>query len=78
MLNAYPRPQLRRESFINLNGAWDFAVTDGGYPARFSDTINVPYPPEAPLSGVCRRIRPDEAMWYRRRFRVPNIRKASA
>ncbi len=71
MLNAYPRPQLRRESFINLNGAWDFAVTDGAYPARFSDTINVPYPPEAPLSGVCRRIRPDEAMWYRRRFPRP-------
>ncbi len=71
MLNAYPRPQLRRLSFINLNGTWDFAVTDGGLPASFSNTINVPYPPEAPLSGVERRILPEETMWYRRTFPMP-------
>ncbi len=71
MLNAYPRPQLRRSSFINLNGPWEFAVTDGGFPAVFSETIRVPYPPEAPLSGVNRRIGPDETMWYRRTFDAP-------
>ena len=71
MLNAYPRPQFRRISFINLNGPWDFAVTDGDLPASFSETIQVPYPPEAPLSGVNRRIRPNETMWYRRTFPMP-------
>lgn len=71
MLNAYPRPQLRRESFINLNGAWDFAVTDGALPASFSEQINVPYPPEAPLSGVDRRIAPTDSMWYHRTFGMP-------
>ena len=71
MLNAYPRPQLQRNSFLNLNGAWDFAVTEGDRPAAFSETINVPYPPESPLSGVGRRIQPQEAMWYRRVFSAP-------
>lgn len=71
MLNAYPRPQMRRLSFINLNGTWDFAVTDGELPASFSETINVPYPPEAPLSGVNRRIQPEETMWYRLTFPTP-------
>ncbi len=71
MLNAYPRPQFRRSSFINLNGPWDFAVTDGSFPASFSETIQVPYPPEAPLSGVNHRIEPNKTMWYRRTFPMP-------
>ena len=71
MLNAYPRPQMRRDSFINLNGTWDFAVTNGDFPASFPDRINVPYPPEAPLSGVERRISPEETIWYRRVFPMP-------
>ena len=74
MLNAYPRPQMRRESFINLNGTWDFAVTHGERPAFFSERINVPYPPESELSGIERRIRPNETMWYRRAF--PAIARA--
>ena len=71
MLNAYPRPQMRRESFISLNGPWDFAVTRGSRPAVFSDTILVPYPPESKLSGIERRILPNETMWYRRAFSMP-------
>lgn len=75
MLNAYPRPQMRRLSFINLNGTWDFAVTDGGLPASFSETINVPYPPESPLSGIGRRIGSGETMRYRRLFDCPKHEK---
>ncbi|MBQ6332666.1 MAG: glycoside hydrolase family 2 [Clostridia bacterium] len=71
MLNAYPRPQLKRDSFINLNGIWDFAVTKGEVPSSFPETISVPYPPESPLSGIDRRILPDEAMWYRLTFAGP-------
>lgn len=74
MLNAYPRPQLRRDSFINLNGAWDFAVTRGDPPKAYSETIHVPYPPEAPLSGVECRIGPNESMWYRKHFPMPSHR----
>lgn len=73
MPNAYPRPQLKRDSYFCLNGDWDFAVSQSpGVPARFSETIRVPYPPEAALSGVGRRIRPDETMFYRRTFRLPD------
>lgn len=73
MLNAYPRPQLKRDSFINLNGIWDFSVTKGEIPSSFSETICVPYPPESPLSGIDRRILPDETMWYRRTFSAPSL-----
>lgn len=72
MLQSYPRPQLKRDSYLCLNGAWDFAVSDGpGVPARFSETIQVPYPPEAALSGIGRRIDAKQTMFYRRTFRLP-------
>ncbi len=71
MLNAYPRPQMRRDSFINLNGTWEFAVTDGEPPVSYPETIEVPYPPEAPLAGCGRRIPTTGSMWYRRRFTAP-------
>ena len=74
MLNAYPRPQLKRDSFRNLNGEWEFAVTCGERPETFSETIRVPYPPEAPLSGINRRILPHETMWYRRTFSIPECK----
>ena len=72
MLNAYPRPQIRRNSFINLNGTWEFAVTTGEKPDTFCEVINVPYPPESTLSGIGRRIRSGEMLWYRRKFDIPS------
>jgi len=74
MLNAYPRPQLQRNSFINLNGVWAFAVTNGEQPDAYPETIVVPYPPESSLSGLERRILPNETMWYRRTFPMPEHR----
>ena len=54
--HLYPRPRLRRDSYISLNGEWDFAPSypyDGeAKDDMFSDKINVPYPVEAALSGV--------------------------
>ena len=42
--NVYPRPQMRRESYVNLNGSWDFAVTTTPeLPAAYPDTITVPF-----------------------------------
>lgn len=48
---VYPRPQMRRDSYINLNGEWDFAVSSGK-PETFDMRITVPFCPESRLSGI--------------------------
>ena len=68
VLPEYPRPQMRRGSFINLNGEWDYAFTAAGekQPEKWQGKILVPFSPESELSGVGRRLMPDEYLWYRR------------
>ena len=68
VLPEYPRPQMRRDSFINLNGEWDYAFTPAGekQPERWQGKILVPFSPESELSGVGRALKPDEYLWYRR------------
>ena len=69
---TYPRPQLKRDSFICLNGQWDFAFTDeDAAPRRYSEKITVPYPPESKLSGICRTAKKYEFLHYRRTFILP-------
>lgn len=66
VLPEYPRPQLRRESFMNLNGLWDYAVTNSDKcPSSFDGQILVPFSPEASLSGVGHILQPNETLWYR-------------
>ena len=66
VLSEYPRPQLVRQSWRCLNGYWDYAVTKTAEkPERYDGKILVPFSPEAPLSGVSRRILPDEFLHYR-------------
>lgn len=66
ILPEYPRPQLRRKHFINLNGFWDYAVTASDeYPALFDGKILVPFSPESSLSGVGHILQPTETLWYR-------------
>lgn len=70
----YPRPQLVRPDWLNLNGLWEFVVTPAdraSFPEQWEGTILVPFPLESGLSGVGRRLRPDQRLWYRRSFRVP-------
>ncbi len=71
----HPRPQLERDSWLSLDGAWQFAYDDdarwqGPADAVFDRTITVPYAPEAPLSGIH-----DEGfhpvVWYRRSLELP-------
>ena len=50
--NVYPRPQLRRDNYVNLNGQWDFAVTEKGLPEVYDRKILVPFCPESALSGI--------------------------
>lgn len=71
-LPEYPRPALRRESFVNLNGLWEYAITDSAQlPRQFEGEILVPYSPEAPASGVGRVLQPGQWLHYRRSFAPP-------
>ncbi|GGQ14395.1 glycoside hydrolase family 2 protein [Streptosporangium pseudovulgare] len=69
-LPEYPRPQLVRDSHLNLNGRWRYAISDDP-PETYDGEIVVPYSPEAPLSGVNRQLLPGQTLWYRRSFDLP-------
>ena len=72
VLQEYPRPQMVRTSYVNLNGVWDCAFTETAeQPDTFDQTILVPFSPECELSGVGRVLKPDEFLWYRRTFALP-------
>jgi beta-galactosidase/beta-glucuronidase len=68
----YPRPAFVRDRWSNLNGRWDFARSSESDPAKvnFDAAIIVPFPPEAPLSGLHDESY-HERVWYRRTFTVP-------
>jgi hypothetical protein len=73
-LPEYPRPQMTRAQWQNINGIWDFEVTPSSVtvpPAAFSEQIRVPFVAESALSGIQRRITGDDRLWYRRTFTVP-------
>jgi beta-galactosidase/beta-glucuronidase len=69
----YPRPQLARRAWLNLNGLWQYAITSRGAPLpdRWEGEILVPFAVESTLSGVGRRVTPDQRLWYRREFELP-------
>lgn len=68
MNGAYPRPQMVRDQWWDLDGPWDYAITDTDErPSAWDGTIEVPFSPEAPASGVGRRIGPEDRLWYHRR-----------
>ncbi len=71
VLTEYPRPQLRRDRYVTLNGYWDYDITkEGRKPDRFDGRIIVPFSPESILSGVSRQLKPDEFLWYQRALPV--------
>lgn len=72
--NVYPRPQLVRDDWLSLDGEWDFRIhkgAEGMAPAK-ADKITVPFCPESRLSGIEKRIAPDEVMVYERSFVLPD------
>lgn len=69
--NVYPRPQLRREDWLNLNGEWRFSTCRGVVGDEW-ETINVPFCPESKLSGIGRRIAKGDIMIYERGFALPD------
>ncbi|MDL5351571.1 sugar-binding domain-containing protein [Microbacterium sp. zg-YB36] len=82
-LPEYPRPQLVREGWTNLNGVWSYAITrfqasdpldvadPVAAPTVWDGEIVVPFSPEMPLSGVGRALGAAETLWYRRAFTLP-------
>jgi hypothetical protein len=72
----YPRPQLVRENWVNLNGWWNYGIgpADGGGPDMWPGKILVPFPIESQLSGVQLRITPQQKLWYGRQFPKPALK----
>ena len=70
--NVYPRPQMKRESFLNLNGQWDFTAAKADWlPAEYDLSIRVPFCPESPLSGVHGHFPEGSCLFYRRSLTLP-------
>ena len=66
---VYPRPQMKRDSYLNLNGEWDFS-TNYGEPEGIK-TIRVPFCPESKLSGVGHHFPEGAGLTYRKQLRLP-------
>ena len=79
VLPEYPRPQMVREEWQNLNGLWSYAITpaESAKPAEFEGQILVPFAVESALSGVGRTLTENDALWYSREFSVPKKWKGS-
>jgi hypothetical protein len=69
----YPRPQMARDEWQNLNGTWKYTITsdkEKSTPSEWQGDILVPFALESKLSGVQRLLAPNEALWYKRTFEV--------
>ena len=71
-LSEYPRPQFKRDSYICLNGTWEYAIRkEETIPESFDGEILVPYSPEVEKSGVNKVVMPDDYLFYRLRYEIP-------
>ncbi|MBX2924144.1 MAG: beta-galactosidase [Chitinophagaceae bacterium] len=74
-LPEYPRPQLTRKSWINLNGLWQYSIlpkqSADNQPTSFDGNILVPFAVESALSGVGKTVGKDSVLWYKRTIEVP-------
>lgn len=70
----YPRPQMERKDWLNLNGMWDYAICprNEAKPSQYEGQILVPFPIESALSGVMKPVSDQQRLWYHRSFTVPS------
>ena len=68
----YPRPQLERKEWMNLNGLWKYSINKQiSYPEPFDGNILVPFPVESSLSGVMKTFTKDDILWYEKEVEIP-------
>ncbi|MCD6332064.1 MAG: beta-galactosidase, partial [Bacteroidales bacterium] len=74
----YPRPQMVRPNWKNLNGLWEYAITSAtlNHPDSMQGRILVPYPVESALSGVMKRLSSDQKLWYQKQLKIPIHKKS--
>ena len=71
-LSEYPRPQFKRDSYICLNGYWEYAIRkEETIPDAFDGQILVPFSPEVAKSGVNKVVMPDDYLFYRLNYEIP-------
>ena len=71
-LSEYPRPQFKRDSYICLNGYWEYAIRkEEKIPSKFDGQILVPFSPEVEKSGVNKTVLPDDYLFYRLNVELP-------
>ena len=75
VLPEYPRPNLKRKSYYNLNGKWDYCINKSKEPGEYEGKILVPYSPETLLSGVQKKVAPDDFLHYKKSFALPEVFK---
>ena len=70
----YPRPQMVRKDWMSLNGLWNYSILPkkSGKPSAYDGRILVPFAVESSLSGVCRKVGDNDALWYETCFKVPS------
>lgn len=71
VLKEYPRPGLVRDSYLNLNGEWEYCISTQKKTDQYDGTILVPFSPESMLSGVGKILQPDQYLHYRTSFSIP-------
>lgn len=71
VLPEYPRPNLVRDSYLNLNGEWEYCINKNEFADEYDGTILVPYSPETKLSGVGKIVMPEEVLHYKKLITFP-------
>ena len=68
--SEYPRPRLKRDSYLCLNGYWDFSIRNNGE-IKYNGKILLPFVPQSRISGINTEIQKDDLLWYESKITIP-------